>query len=232
MCQEKSKINKSIIPFFVYGTPMLVMAYPIADKIHFFIGSFIVLLGVIYVLLEIGKKAYNKIKFTDKNRYYKITTMMIALALASGIVVQAFCYLYEYYKSPDKNTEISHYKNIIVEDYLKQRIEEIEFFIKEEEENREVAILDAEAAIYQIPLNKYMKNYDMFLKGNIGKDGEDGIIEQIKQSKNKIYLIRKQNLASNWQTPTKVVKYVRDNLDLVGEVSIYDVYYIDNCHDF
>ena len=212
---------------------MLVMTYPIADKIHFFIGSFIVLLGVIYVLLEIGKMAYNKIKFTDKKRYYKIVTMMIALVLASGILVQAFCYLNEYYKSPDRNTEISHYRNIIVEDYLKERIEEIDFFIKEEEkENREVAILDAEAAIYQIPLNKYMKNYDMFNKGNFGKDGEDGIIEQIKQSKNKIYLIRKQNLASNWQTPTKVVKYVRDNLDLVGEVSIYDAYYIDNSHDF
>ena len=55
-----------------------------------------------------------------------------------------------------------------------------------EKENKEVYILDAEAAVYNIPLDKYTKNYDMFLKGNIGKDGEEGIIKQIqKDSENK-----------------------------------------------
>ena len=64
-----------------------------------------------------------------------------------------------------------------------------------------------------IPENKYNKNYDMFLKGNIGKDGEKGQIEIIKQ-----------NLKLNWQTPTEVIKYIRENLNKIGEISIYEIY--------
>ena len=76
-----------------------------------------------------------------------------------------------------------------------------------------------------IPINNYNKDYDMFLKGNIGKDGQEGQIQKIKQKeKNEIILIRKRNLQSNWQTPTEVVNYVRENLEFMGEVSIYEVY--------
>ena len=76
-----------------------------------------------------------------------------------------------------------------------------------------------------IPENKYNKNYDMFLKGNIGKDGEKGQIEIIKQRKeNELYLIRKPNLKLNWQTPTEVIKYIRENLNKIGEISIYEIY--------
>ena len=86
-------------------------------------------------------------------------------------------------------------------------------------------ILDAEAAIYMIPINKYNKDYDMFLKGNIGKDGEQGQIEKIKnKSENELLLIRKPNLRTNWQTPLNVINYVRENLEKKGEISIYEVY--------
>ena len=86
-------------------------------------------------------------------------------------------------------------------------------------------ILDAEAAIYMIPIDKYNKDYDMFLKGNIGKDGEQGQIEKIKQKNdNEIILVRKSNLKTNWQTPKEVVKYVRENLEKIGEINIFEIY--------
>ena len=76
-----------------------------------------------------------------------------------------------------------------------------------------------------IPINKYNKDYDMFLKGNIGKDGEEGQIEKIKQKdENTIYLIKRKGLNLNWQTPLKVIEYVRENLKLTGEISIYEIY--------
>ena len=37
----------------------------------------------------------------------------------------------------------------------------------------DVKILDASAALYMIPIDKYNKNYDLLLKGNLGKDGEE-----------------------------------------------------------
>ena len=76
-----------------------------------------------------------------------------------------------------------------------------------------------------IPINHYNKDYDMFLKGNIGRNSEQGQIEKIKQrDENTIYLIKKKDLSLNWQTPLEVITYIRDNLELVGEISIYDIY--------
>ena len=65
----------------------------------------------------------------------------------------------------------------------------------------------------------------MFLKGNIGKDGEEGIIKQIqKDSENKVYLIKQEKYLLNWQTPTKVVEYVRNNMKKLEDVDIFEAY--------
>ena len=93
--------------------------------------------------------------------------------------------------------------------------------------NEKIELKDTnlENQLYFTFLYAYNKDYDMFLKGNIGKDGQEGQIQKIKQKEtNEIILIRKRNLQSNWQTPTEVVNYVRENLEFMGEVSIYEVY--------
>ena len=59
----------------------------------------------------------------------------------------------------------------------------------------------------------------MFLKGNLGKDGEKGIIEKIKKEENNIYLIKKGN--RNWQTPNEVCSYVAENCEYIGDISIF-----------
>lgn len=71
-----------------------------------------------------------------------------------------------------------------------------------------------------IPFDRYNKNFDMFLKGNLGKDGEQGIIEKIKNDKsNTVYLIKKEN--RNWQTPNDVCNYVVNNCEYIGDISIF-----------
>ena len=59
------------------------------------------------------------------------------------------------------------------ENYIKS-IKEIEEYIDLSE--KKVYILDATAALYMIPIDRYNKNYDLFLIGNLGKDGEEGQI--------------------------------------------------------
>ena len=78
-----------------------------------------------------------------------------------------------------------------------------------------------------ISLDKYNKNFDMFLKGNIGSNGENGIIEEIShfQSGTKL-LIKKEESKMNWQTPMKVIHFVQTNLNKIGEISIFDIYEI------
>lgn len=218
-------IDNKILTILIYSLSTIIIMYPISDEIHFLIASTITFIGLAYILYLLGIAIYNKINLQSKKKIYKITSLMISIIAIAFIAVRGIENITEYTKQ-EKNETIEHYKNIQISEYLQERINEIDNFILEQEkENKKVYILDAEAAIYMIPINNYNKDYDMFLKGNIGKDGQEGQIQKIKQKEtNEIILIRKRNLQSNWQTPTEVVDYVRGNLEFMGEVSIYEVY--------
>lgn len=224
MKKENEKINK-LLTMLIYSLSIIIVMYPISDEIHFIIGSIIAIIGIIYMIGLLSEKIYNKIPLKSKYKMYKIITLLIGLSLFVVISVKGFENIYNYIKM-EKNTDITHYKNVEVWEQLRQRIETVDNYILEKEkEGKKVYILDADAAIHMIPINKYNKNYDMFLKGNIGKDGEQGQIEKIKQRKeNEIYLIRKSNIQTNWQTPLDVIKYIRENLEKVEEIEIYEVY--------
>lgn len=218
-------IDNKILTMLIYSLSTIIIMYPISDEIHFLIAGTITFIGLAYILYLLGITIYNKINLQSKKKIYKITSLMISIIAIAFIAVRGIENITEYTKQ-EKNETIEHYKNIQISEYLQERINEIDIFILEQEkENKKVYILDAEAAIYMIPINNYNKDYDMFLKGNIGKDGQEGQIQKIKQKEtNEIILIRKRNLQSNWQTPTEVVDYVRGNLEFMGEVSIYEVY--------
>ena len=218
-------IDNKILTMLIYSLSTIIIMYPISDEIHFLIAGTITFIGLAYILYLLGIAIYNKINLQSKKKIYKITSLLISIILIAFIAVRGIENITEYTKQ-EKNETIEHYKNIQISEYLQERINEIDNFILEQEkENKKVYILDAEAAIYMIPINNYNKDYDMFLKGNIGKDGQEGQIQKIKQKEtNEIILIRKRNLQSNWQTPTEVVNYVRENLEFMGEVSIYEVY--------
>ena len=217
--------DNKILTILIYSLSTIIIMYPISDEIHFLIAGTITFIGLAYILYLLGITIYNKINLQSKKKIYKITSLMISIIAIAFIAVRGIENITEYTKQ-EKNETIEHYKNIQISEYLQERINEIDNFILEQEkENKKVYILDAEAAIYMIPINNYNKDYDMFLKGNIGKDGQEGQIQKIKQKEtNEIILIRKRNLQSNWQTPTEVVNYVRENLEFMGEVSIYEVY--------
>lgn len=216
---------QNLLTILIYSLSIIIVMYPISDEIHFLIGSFISIIGLIYIICLLGKIVYNKIRLKKKYKIYKIITAIIWIIIFAIILTKAINNIYVYVKA-EKNIEIEHFKNIEVSSNLKNRINEIDNYILEKEkEGKMVYILDAEAAVYMIPLDKYNKDYDMFLKGNIGKDGEKGQIERIKKrQENELYLIKKESLNLNWQTPVNVIKYIRDNLELVDEISIYEVY--------
>ena len=221
--ENKNLIN--LLTILVYSLSIIIVMYPISDEIHFLIGGLVAIIGLIYVTFLLCKIIYDKIKNNKKFKVYKILTSIICVILFSIILKAMLMNMYNYIKV-EKNVEISHFKNIETSDSLVNRIKNIDNYILYKEQiGQKVYILDAEAAIYMIPINKYNKDYDMFLKGNIGKDGEQGQIERIKnKDKNELLLIRKPKFKSNWQTPLEVVNYIRDNLEKIDSISIYDVY--------
>ena len=220
---RKNKMLENILTMFIYSFSIIILMYPIADEIHFLIATLIAIITAIYVIGMFGKKMYNRINYNKKYKTYKIATLIIWIALLAVILTTSINNLYQYIIA-EKNQELKHYKNIIVKKYLQKRINDIDNYIIENK-NKKVYMLDAEAAIAMIPLDKYNKDYDMFLLGNIGKDGEEGQIEKIKQrGKDTIYIIRMKEIPQNWQTPQRVIEYIRENLNFIGTVDAYEIY--------
>lgn len=234
---KKNKIKLKIeflnlIVLFIYGISMIIIMYPITDEIHFIIGMMISIITIIYLVFAVGKNdnwifKEKKLTQSTKKKIYKcyiIITDIICIVLFIFILEKAVTNLYNYSKV-NKNKEINHYKNIEVSVGLSKRIKEVDNYILEnEKDGKKVYIVNADAAIYMIPIDKYNKNFDMLLKGNIGKDGEDGIINNIKTSSNCLYLIMKPQYTQNWQTTTKIIDYIKNNFYFVDEISIFDVY--------
>ena len=222
--KEATKLQ-NLLTFLIYSFSIIIVMYPISDEIHFLIGSLISIIGLSYIVCLLGKWIYDKINYTKKYKAYKIITLVLWILVFAIILTKAISNLYLYAKT-EKNTEIAHVKNIEIGESLKQRIINIDKYILEKEQKgNKLYILDAEAVMYMMPLDKYNKDYDMFLKGNIGKDGEEGQIERIKQRKeNELFLIRNEKIRNNWQTPLNVVQYIRENLEKIDEISMYEVY--------
>lgn len=225
---KKIKINTNFKLLTIYSLVPLILIYPISDQIHFLIGSYIVFIAILYILFLILKWVAKKVHIKNKNIVIyslNITICMLLFTYSAALIVEN---VMAYIKTDEsnKNHNVRHYENLIIEPYLLERIKEIDEFIINQN-GKKVYILDAEAAVYNIPLDIYNKDYDMFNLGNFGKGGENAIIQRIKkevETGDCIYLVRNPEYSYNWQTPMKVIYYVQDNLEKIGEVSIYDIY--------
>jgi membrane protein len=210
------KTKESNLILFVYAVAEFTVVYPIADKVHFVIAAFPAILITLYYIC----KKIQEIKNIKVSIFIEHFMNIITISFVGILILQAINDIY-LYTQIDKSI-LNHFSNIPISSTLQARIIEVDAYIKDEE--RDVYILDSEAAVYMIPLDKYNKDFDMFLKGNLGSASEEGQIEKIKNMKNAVILIKNDKMALNWQTPTKVIEYIKNNLEKIGTVSFFDVY--------
>ena len=222
--KQNEEKYKNFFILFAHNFVNLITMYPISDVGHFLLGSLITLISLFYLISLLMKKIYYKINIKNKKRIFKNLFLIIWIIMFFYILLQGEENIKTYIKS--EKSSINHFRLIQKSEYIEDGVKTIDDFIKQKEkEGYKVYILDAEAACYMIPIDYYNKDYDMFLIGNIGKDGEDGQIEKIKQNDEKaLFLIKKENLKLNWQTPTKVIDYLRNNLKKEGIVFKFEIY--------
>lgn len=217
----KTENQKKLFILFAYSVASFMVVYPIADDIHFLIGSFPTLITLGYIIWLMHKK------IDDKNLVYwfKYFTKCTVLLMTIIIVFNSSLQLIRYFTNCEKYNELKHFK------YIKPSISSIknvgDFILDQNQNGKEVYILDATAAIYMIPIDKYNKDFDMFLKGNIGSKGEEGQIEKLEKKTNTIVLIMNKKYQSNWQNPEKVREYIVNNWTKVGQIENFDIYEIN-----
>ncbi len=206
------------IILFSLSVSSLVVIYPIADTVHFLIGNIPNIIATITLL-------YNYIKPHLPNSYKLAIKKGLSISWPlpiSLLLITTMPSLITYINTYQTYTSLENFKYIPISSSLEQEIHTIDDYITSSPHN--VYILDAASCVYTIPINKYDKDYDMFLIGNIGSKGEEGIIQNLKQSSNTTVLIRTNKEDRNWQTPTKVIDYIEKNWTLESTISSFTIY--------
>lgn len=216
ICLEK---DRKIYFLLVYGIAIFIICFPISNKIHFMIGSTPIIIAIFYEIYSLARKIINKINKLKKISFFVL--FMLEAMLIMLLIYYTSNNLYNYYLTKESFSKLNNFAYIPVSESLQKQINNVDDYIKKEEN---VKILHASAAIYMIPLDKYNKDYDMFNKGNFGREGEKRLIEQISNSNQIKYLILKDEYRENWQAPIGIINYVKNNKAKIGEVEIFNIY--------
>lgn len=217
-------LNKEIIKnskdLLCFGVPLTLIAFPIVNYYHATLGSTIILIELFYIIENVLIK--NLVVERKKERiFYLVVIAIYILYLFYGILIN----LYEI-----KNNKIildnrgAFYGTVIQkEDY--EDIKIICNYIKEKEkQNIDVKILSYKANLYMVKLNKNNGILDLAFAGNLGKDGENGLIAEIQNLKNTLILIQTSEEIF-WQESKNAREYVINNYDKIGEIQEYSIYY-------
>ena len=223
------KRNKTFLIISSLSIASFSAAYPIADEVHFLIGilpTAIIICVILDFLVKAIVRGISKLinKISNREKYINIWLEYFLIFMVIGITAW-----YGYKSIPNikdyfancKN-DVKHFANVVITDYTYKKIQAMDYFIKSQD--KPVYILDAEAALYQIPLDIYYKDYDMFLIGNIGSKGEEGQIEKLQRDTNKIVIIKSDGVSLNWQNPNKVREYIKQNMDYKYSILYFDIY--------
>lgn len=80
-----------------------------------------------------------------------------------------------------------------------------------------------EAALYNIPEKRNNGDMDLPFLGNMGYGGEDKMIEKIKNLHGYEILIKEPPF---WQESTKIIEYIKNNYEKIGDICDFQIYYI------
>ena len=225
---KNKKLKDELINIYVLAfcsIPVIAIIYPISDDFHLMVASVYVLIIIAYLFILVLKKIDGFIKIDIFYKKLLLIGILFIIILISfkNLIIERNINVKENVLVPFK-----HYEGIYVPEYLSKRISDVTDKVRAySNSGRESIIVDAEAVIYDIVLNRYKKNYDMLLIGNIGENGVEKIINEIKDSHNVYYFVKNPQYALNWQLPEDIVDYIRNNLKYHETVSVFDVYYKD-----
>ena len=218
-------INNVLKIMLLYSIPTLVLIYPIADKMHFLLGTYVLMISLPFTIKFSARDLLSNINEARLDTIYTgiaIALFMILIVLLGKNVGESFSTLYSH---KGKSSDLKHFEHLYLEDYLNKRVKETNQKVDElRSTGAEVYILDSEAALYNIVKDEYYKDYDMFNRGNFGENGEERIMNNIKNSHNTYYLVRNSEFGLNWQTPRSIVEEIRKN-NKKGNVGLFEIYY-------
>lgn len=212
--------KENLITLNCFAIPLLLISWPIVNDVHSIMAIHISIILFVYIVnimikridIEISKKIINGI--------------LIFLCTATcGFSIINF-YIWTINKNDIKqkyniNEESPFYGGVIPEERI-ENINKVTNYIESRPNN--VIVLSYKAALYMVPLQRNNGDMDLPFKGNFGRDGENGIIEKIKNMENVEILITKDEEDKIWQESELVRNYIIENMEKIGEIEEFEIW--------
>lgn len=211
------RITMFLICFMIAALPI---GYPIFNSYHVKLS----IVPSIILLIYLGNCIMNLISDLLKHKAIFIVLIIYVaiLIILNFIQIGLFIQIIA-----DPNYELDYtdgFYGTKLADGYKNALEEISSFIKEKEtEGKDVIIFSGEANLYEVPLGRHNKDYDLPYLGNWGYKGEDRIIKEIKDFENTYIIMREEDYIG--QESEKVKDVIKEEYEDLGEIAGYKLYY-------
>ncbi len=206
---KDKKIN--ILACFIF--PTLLIGYPILNEAHLkeiVILQYLLVVSILYIIFHTTIMKKEKIK--------KILIISAINVLLVNSMVRTIFYINRVNQEELKYNN-PYYGSLFGRDiYIK--IDKVTKYINNC--NKRVIIITPDAAFYTIPLKQCNGKFDLLLYGNLGKKGEDGIIQELKTLKDERILMNKEKI--NYQESDKIRDFIQKNFESIGEIEDLVIY--------
>ena len=212
---DKEKENVKIL--LIFSTMLSILCYPIFNWTHIMIGTYLIIINIIYML-------YILLKDFEKG-IQKVTRILDIIIILVMFVFSGFnMYTWVYMITSDDypySWEDPFFGGVMGKEEYEEN-EKVIQYIEENEKN--VVVLSYRAALYMIPLERNNGDFDLPFKGNFGTKGEEGLIEKVDNMKNVQFLIYKNKDEKCYQESEKVKEYIKNTKKYVGEIEGFEIY--------
>lgn len=205
--------NLKILPFVIM---CILLSFPIFNRYHVYLAS---ILGVMLLIYNLDRLIVIELIDREKiKKIYIVIIIIITIYNATFLILNNT----KYYKS--LNTYINPYYGSMITNEQIGNINNICEFIKQnEQEGIDVKIISYTSNLYMNVLNKNNGILDLPFYGNLGKVGDQGIINIISSMNNVKILIQKDDELF-FQESQKVRNYIKQNLKYEGEIEGFLIY--------
>ena len=212
---KKSKFKEKSLVIFS-GLALLYM-FPIMNEFHIKVAM-IPTLATLIIFIE-----KNFLEELTKNKIYN----NIIIILVIGLSINSICRFVNNIKQINNYDCYDIYYGMNIDKEIKDNIDTILNYIKENEsQGYEVKILSYKSDLYMNILKRNNGKMDLPFYGNLGKDGVDGLIEEIKQLKNTKLLILNDDTYL-YQESDKIRNFIKDNYKKIGEIEEFYIYNVN-----
>ena len=192
--------------------------YPILNTFHRILANVFIFITIIYVFQVISEK----VEIKEKHKKIINFTEWIIIIAVIGYSVLNIYRIVIYFRMYNRENNI--YYGGIYREGQKENINNVCNYIKtKEKQGIRVIFISYKAMLYNSILEINNVKLDLPFVGNLGKEGEDGLINDISKLKNTEILITK-NEEEVVQESKKALEFVRNTYKKIGEIEEFYIY--------